>query len=422
MADASEDSVRAPQGSEDHDPEEEIQDYSFLLKQKLPSRGVKDFEPHNTKLQQSTLEASREAMHLALSPTRFHGPDKSFGVYEPEGNEGNGAWVFNAQGSWGKSVGKVKAVPGRVVQVTDGQGKVKEQKLMRLWLLPEEALWLLERGTLHLRYPAEEGQEEDSGLPMSLQGGYAAFLGGEGEGGLTLEQFTVYQYLKRCGYNVLRARENLHNVPRSVGAAVQDVEKRTPPLSLAEVWRWLLGDLVETRRKFGPVVKPGLYRTYDDIYRQLLMIPFHDPQSQAAVEAPLTQPTDGLTVTWHVYKSSPSFKKTAPGPPDFYIAVMSARDTSLPTDLELDALLRQTPYHAPKADEGLVKKLKGGYRDVILAIVDQGVTSFIDISDAGFGCERLWERETRAGGRGGRGGKRGGGRGRGRGRGRGGKA
>ena len=62
----------------------------------------------------------------------------------------------------------------------------------------------------------------------------------------------------------------------------------------------------------------------------------------------------------------------------------------------------------------LYQKLKHGWRNVILAIVDQGVVSYLRISDAGFGNERLYERASR-----GRGGKKGGGRGRGRGRGQG---
>ena len=411
MADASEDNIRGPQPSEDHDPEEEIQDFRFLLKQKLPSRGVKDFEPHNTQHQASTLEASREAMHIALSQTRFHRLDASYAVYEPEGN---GAWVFNPTGVWVKSVGKVKVVPERELPIKDGQGNVKMEKLRRLWLLPEECLWLLERGSLHVRWPAQDGEEEDEGLPMSLQGAYAALIGREEEGGLTLEQFTVYQYLKRSGYNVYRAKDNLHNVPRPEEEPTQ--EKPTPS-SLAELWRWLITPSLAdatAQGRLGPLVRPGLYRSYNDIYRQLALIPFHDPRTQSKIEPPAVQPTGELTITWHVYKSDQAFKKTAPGPPDFYISVLSARDSVLPTDAELEALLRQTPYHAPKPEDPLSKKLRTGYRNVILAVVDQGVTSFIDLSDAGFGVEKLWARPEKRGG----GGKRGGGRGRGRGRGR----
>lgn len=60
----------------------------------------------------------------------------------------------------------------------------------------------------------------------------------------------------------------------------------------------------------------------------------------------------------------------------------------------------------------MYQKLKHGYRDVILAVVDQGVTSYLRIADAAFGREKLYERKGRAPG--GKRGGRGGGRGRGR--------
>src|SRR5215471_9763246 len=58
----------------------------------------------------------------------------------------------------------------------------------RLWLLPEEALYLLERGSLEIMWPApspapvsEDRSEEDKrveeGVPMSLQAAYACFIG-----------------------------------------------------------------------------------------------------------------------------------------------------------------------------------------------------------------------------------------------------
>ena len=64
-------------------------------------------------------------------------------------------------------------------------------------------------------------------------------------------------------------------------------------------------------------------------------------------------------------------------------------------------------------DKRLYPKLKHGYRNVILAVVDQGVVSYIQLSDAGFGKEKIYEPALRGGG-----GKRGGFGGRGRGRGK----
>jgi tRNA-splicing endonuclease subunit Sen54 len=36
-------------------------------------------------------------------------------------------------------------------------------------------------------------------------------------------------------------------------------------------------------------------------------------------------------------------------------------------------------------------RLRHGYRNVILAVVDQGVTSFLRVADVAFGKERLYE-------------------------------
>ena len=98
-------------------------------------------------------------------------------------------------------------------------------------------------------------------------------------------------------------------------------------------------------------------------------------------------------MTYHVYKARSSFRKTAPGPPDFYVSVINAQEAMLPTEQEIDTLLRQTPFHPKMQDENMYRKLKEGTRNVILAIVDRGVTSFINVSDAGFGNLNLWERK-----------------------------
>ncbi|KAI9772187.1 MAG: tRNA-splicing endonuclease subunit sen54, partial [Candelina submexicana] len=115
---------------------------------------------------------------------------------------------------------------------------------------------------------------------------------------------------------------------------------------------------------------------------------------------------------------SPKFKKSSPGPPDFRIAVINARTTSLPTLAELSALLESTPYAPPPETMKTqnYQRLRYGYRNCVLAVVDQGVVSYLRVGDAGFGMEKMYERLGKGGGkRGGKGGRGGrGGRGRGR--------
>jgi tRNA-splicing endonuclease subunit Sen54 len=100
-------------------------------------------------------------------------------------------------------------------------------------------------------------------------------------------------------------------------------------------------------------------------------------------------------VVYHVYKPTTSYKKTAPPPPDFRIAVVSTRDqTTLPTLTQLSALLHSTPLEPPrgeKLDRMMYMRLRHGYRNVVLAVVDQGVVSYLRIGDAAFGKERLFE-------------------------------
>ncbi|KAF2667410.1 hypothetical protein BT63DRAFT_441070 [Microthyrium microscopicum] len=432
MADASEDSVfsssrhpstptipeaadpSALQDASDDEEEELAADFRFLSPsndtKKIPKRGMKDSDLHGTKLQVSALDTSRDAMHEVIKQERTHNPDIAHGVWDPETN---GAWIIKANGKWSSSVGKTVRVPNR----WEDEGKMRP--LMRLLLLPEEALWLVERGSVFMRWPAEDGVAEDGGLTMSLQAAYATFIGMERGGGLTLEEYSVYQYLRRAGYAVFRAKDNWHNVPAA--ETLDDTKPEADAHPYHPLWRFFTKASSESvedinkRKAHGPIVRPGLYRDYKSIYQQLSLVPHHNPQ----LTPDLRQPTeDSLSVTYHVYRQETHFRKTNPGPPNFYVSVIDATDALIPTVDQLEGLLRQTPFHPPQGTKDLyggpfAQKLRNGYRHVILAIADKGLTSFVSLADAGFGNSPLWERKPRAG----RGGK-GGGRGRGRGRGR----
>jgi len=271
MADATEDTIQNPQ--DDVDPTDEVADFRFLASQKLPSRGTKDFEPHGTKLQQSTLEASRQAMHNALSHTRTHVPNNTpLAIWDPGSN---GAWVINPSGKWTTSVGQSKSCPG---------------KGTRLWLLPEEVIWLVDRGTLDLRWPANLGEEEDAGLPMSLQAAYAVFIKPDAPYKLNLEMYSVYAHLKRAGYIVLRAHSNRHNVP---------ADPNHQPLTEPHTFLQFLSRLVAQQQrskpsKLGPLVRPGIYRDYST-YMITLLLPNFDKRLRILV--PCTDNSQTLSST-----------------------------------------------------------------------------------------------------------------------------
>ncbi|MCJ1339444.1 Histone transcription regulator 3 [Bachmanniomyces sp. S44760] len=414
----------------------------------LPKRGEKDFEPHGLSTQENILSASRSAMHTALSYPRLHAPKALLvGVYDHldgrvvvVGNPRGGFFRTMGGMGWGRGKGGGGGGEGK------GRGGEKGGKGgggdQGMWLLPEEALYLVERGGLDVRWGVENGdgeeeasgkegegkekekgeeeedkeeeeeeergveeesesdkdteQDEDkvaswTGLPFSLQTAYSHFIG---RMGLSLEAYTVYASLRRSGYVVAR-----------------------------------LGDEVGWPRGWYNAARDEQEIGGDQIYQCLSIIPFHDPSSQHDRRIKHLQEEHGddddsdsdcdsnhLRLTFAVWKPRPDFRKSRPGPPDFRIAVINAREQGFPSLQELDVLLQSVPYDPPpqSMDKQLYQKLKHGYRNVILAVVDQGVVSYVRIADAAFGKEKIYNRPGR-----GRGGKRGGGRGRGRGRGRG---
>ncbi|KAF7186471.1 putative tRNA-splicing endonuclease subunit sen54 [Pseudocercospora fuligena] len=426
MADADEDVIpRGGTGGEDVDLSDETQDFRFLSSisredATIPKRGEKDFEPHATALQSNTLAASRQAMHNALSYQRIHNPNGyTYAVYHPESNM---AYSQNPKGVLFSKMGQVFSAADDPLGNDEARGQ-------RLWFLPEEIIYLIERGTVDVRWPSTEDVEE-LGLPMSLQGAYAMFLGDEAShnGALTLERYSVYASLKRLGYIVMRAPSW-----DSPGLPLTDehypktaTTRRTWQAGLftaTSIWKLFFGkDSWQDQKchETGPIIAPGLYRDYISIYQRLALINFYDPHDRKAPAEPeLPNPDPDFRITYHVWKpGSSNFKKSAPGPPDFRIAVVNARETSVPTLEQLSSLIDTIPFSPPRPDANFYAKLKNGYKNVILAVVDQGMTSYLRIADAAFGCEKIYERRARGGAkRGGRGGRGGGRGGRGRGRG-----
>lgn len=315
--------------------------------------------------------------------------------------------------------------------------KVKTQHFLTIgrsrggkeWLLPEEALFLIERGSMDCRWPVkrEEGDGTDNkiedGVPMSLQAAYSAFIGfEEGVGGkLTLEMYSVYAGLKRAGYIVFRTGtwDDNRGELQPLSALAQKENQATPGIIsrfFTEIWRRLSQPTHTVGPKdlaFGPLIKPGLYRSYADIYRLLKVVPTHDYTAPPTFHLP-SDPSNPFRIHFDLFKTSGKFRKSNRPPPDYRVCVINARETSVPTGAQLNDLMAQLPDDPPKENAQIYPKLKHGKRNVILAVVDNGVPSYIRVADANFSQEKLYERSGRAPrGKGGRGR---GGRGRGRGR------
>ncbi|KAK5083462.1 tRNA-splicing endonuclease subunit sen54 [Lithohypha guttulata] len=518
MADADEDLIPSldpsrhsrarPQTEDASDSESDSDaapDYRFLAtttvtkKHALPSRGTKDFEPNPTNKQASSLDASRKAMVDALSVVKVHIPRRgeNIGVYFPDPRDWDGQRYEEVALKKIEDEEKRRKVressallagSGRCVAVerlTSTYSKTMGRSDRRnwLWLLPEEALFLLERGTLDLRYAVEKEEEDleamavngerpnivdekttspdlESGgqelkigdIPLSLQGAYAAFIG---KSGLTLERYIVFANLRRAGYIVQRA-PTWHGALEKEAIAHEDLpstsedpraihEHSQSPASTSLVYR-LLSWLFQPTTKpttipchnmmTGPLISPGLFRSYGDIFRQLYLIPQHNTTIPPPISEPIISFSDSNTLsqppsdtrllpTYHVSKPSAlaGYKKSSPPSPHYTIVVLDARTSTIPTSAQIGDLLAsmsdETLENAGR--KRLETRIKHGKRSVLLAIVDSGLVSYMRFSGGGFGVENLlWEEnerkgKLRGGGKGG-----GGGRGRGRGRGRGG--
>ncbi|KAI1106516.1 tRNA-splicing endonuclease subunit sen54 N-term-domain-containing protein [Jackrogersella minutella] len=409
-------------------------------------RGEKDFEAHGTRAQEGALEASRGAMHDVLSYTRSHRPrDYNRGWYFPdkwvdapaeeerEGEKGAGLFARERVVAVEEEIkGPLSQNMGRVV--TGLEGYKMTTGWLKTWLLPEEALYLVERGSLDLWWPArgiedvfpvKDGQNEtkdeakdsedyELGIPLSLQAAYSLLIGEDGERGkVSLEKYQVYANLRRTGYKIMRATSMPLPPP---------IPGKPPSQTL---WQWLFSLFPSTSRQhpppYGPLVKPGLYRSYTPIFTQLALIPRHAPTPQPQASTP--PPQEPFVIHFYVWKSSAAFPKTKPPAPDFRIAVADARASAVPSLEQMAALLeRRTPWDPPDRDGGqgqMYRRLKHAWRNAVVAVVDRGLISYVRFGEMAFGEERLYER-IGGGGRGGKGkrGGRGGGRGRGRGRGK----
>ncbi|KAK8845542.1 hypothetical protein IAR55_006257 [Kwoniella newhampshirensis] len=160
----------------------------------IPKRGEKDFEPlqETVNLQDMMLQKSREALFNALLGVRGgHSKSISHAVLTPFNPFPR---VLIVHGHHFDSMGITVRYP--TVKGSKGKGKTSVE------LLPEEALYLLERGSLQiwLGKDAEATEDEDEGfgewceedhgvkgaIEMSAMEGFGAFIGREG---LTWERY-----------------------------------------------------------------------------------------------------------------------------------------------------------------------------------------------------------------------------------------
>ncbi|MDI1486545.1 MAG: tRNA-splicing endonuclease subunit sen54 [Ramalina farinacea] len=380
MADQDEDTiVRNDIDPETNDIADETQDFRFLssLSQsktdyKIPKRGEKDFEHHGTRSQEEVLNASRQAMHDVLAPPRIHKSHPLTGYFDPD--NGGDCVIEEPKGAFLATMGR-----------SDAHN--------RTYLLPEECLYLVERGTLNLQWRTDRLRD----TPVSLQTAYAYLIGNQG---LTLERYVVYAGLKRLGYIVQRSATWYPEDRDKMLRQQPPAPSPTPPPSLYSRMSALLfppRPPPPPPPPLGPLIQPGLYRSYTPIYASLgKMIPFHDPRLRGSTSSEQHHPV--LRPSFNVYKPSTThFRKASPPAPHFRICVLNARDDPFPSCEQLDGLLACMPYEPPpEGSEGKTyQRVRHGYRSVVLAVVDAGVVSYVRVGESGMGCEPVWDRDVR---------------------------
>lgn len=219
-------------------------------------------------------------MHNALAYPRLHNPkNEVIGIYAPNGPVPPASSKTldsitedsPAERPAPVSVG-ANVHPESCVYVAIPKGQYfktlgQADRWGRIWLLPEEALYLLERGTLDIRWPrcaVGEGDEddiEDSGIPMSLQAAYACLVG---RGGLTMERFSVFTGLRRLGYSVFRAPAWSENGDNDKVSSDITGPNKPQGSGLVGIFTHLLKWLRDTAptTAAGPVAGLGFHRSY----------------------------------------------------------------------------------------------------------------------------------------------------------------
>lgn len=235
-------------------------------------------------------------MHNALSYPRLHGAKtRIIAFYAPDGYVPPvqiDRATPKASGEDGKSSestpkparplpNSARISPDACVYVPNPKGQFfktmgQADSTSRIWLLPEEALYLIERGSLDIRWPSPSGSTEDLSVPMSLQAAYACFMG---RGGLTLERYSVYTGLKRLGYALVRAPGWCDDIQQQDADALGSSEITPPKIHgpglagmLASLFNWIHDPHSTASTATGPIIGTGIHRSYSESHIYLRAI------------------------------------------------------------------------------------------------------------------------------------------------------
>ncbi|KAI1292409.1 tRNA-splicing endonuclease subunit sen54 [Mortierella claussenii] len=283
------------------------------------------------------------------------------------------------------------------------------------YLYPEEALYLVDRGSLLVDY---------YGSDLSVQQMWSLYLSQKGNDSLRMERYLTYAYLKRLGFVVIRPGIYDHQKTQQTSAFLSQVLKRswsgltlwcsTLWKTLFTTWRLRVRAMVSgiglrlvsivgmwTAPSSRPLIANNVQSCYDRILQDLQIIP-----TMRLAQSPV-QPDFELTVTgseesgtgasgereptidFEVYKPAGTFKKRQPGIPDYRVVVIGS-GASLPSLGELKVMMngqmdpaQKTPLPGPVVVPGAPNKDKKkkvpDWPKVLFAVVNGGQLSFISM-------------------------------------------
>lgn len=204
----------------------------------------------------------------------------------------------------------------------------------QLLVHPEELVYLCQRGSLVCYLNNEK---------LDLAGVMALCL----KTGLTAEKMAVYSNLKKLGF-IVRRPDQVNEVSEPV---IPHINKQS--LYSAVVWR-LFGTW------FSKLAWQRIYTSFLSIYCDLQAVELRKNQAARA------------EFDFHAYKPGTKFKKTSPPKPDFCVRVLEAK--KLPT-----LALIESDFASTSAIE--YKNMKLGFRNFIAAVVDNGIVSYVRMTE-----------------------------------------
>lgn len=351
-------------------------------------RGEKEFEPDNTEIQRTMLQQSLNHMFSALAAPRAHTVKQNTKCYFT-----NDEILCELKGSYLQNMGTVK---GRWCYLT-----------------PEEAIYLVERGTVEPYWITSRtsGSDELEGVPLDLQSVYGLVM-------KNLAEYQVYANLKRCGYIVLR-----HSIERENTTLTHTQKTNTD--TFTRLWKSFtstsLSKIVERCLRYVGVINyipytPNWLFSRFTKQRQL----FASLQLKMALKTS-SPPTNPLQITYDVWKPDPSFSKKSPPIPDFQIVVQDVHLNRFPTLSQAQDLFSRCSYKGqnqehirsedlprtpadkskpkskkqqPALGRNQARRMKEGYNGIILALVDNGIINYTRLSEARFYEEDVIPRES----------------------------